>query len=160
MRNRRNTIRLNESMLHRIIKESVKNVLNEMSLHKGRQVYTNTNPNGDPNDDGWKWKYDGDTIDRYLWRMKKEAQSEGGSGPKGFPMAHWFTRNYRRYFKYARYQDPDIVLDIVPDVDEPDYEMSPEELYKTIDELWYANKIGYDVYRQMDFQDRFLFGHL
>lgn len=30
MRNKRNTIRLNESMLHRIIKESVKNVLNEM----------------------------------------------------------------------------------------------------------------------------------
>lgn len=47
---KKNTIRLNESMLHRIIKESVKNVLNEMSLHKGRQVYTGNT--GDPTPDG------------------------------------------------------------------------------------------------------------
>ena len=159
MRNR-NKIRLNESTLHRIIKESVRNVLNEMSLHKGRQVYTNNTGSAQPDGDDWKWKYDGDTIDRYLWRMKKEAQSEGGSGPNGFPMAHWFTRNAKYYFKYARYQDPDIVLDIVPSLDVPDHEMSPEELYKTIDKLWYANQIGYDVYRQMDEQDRFLFGYL
>ena len=157
---KKNTIRLNESMLHRIIKESVRNVLNEMSLHNGSKVYTNTNTNADLNDGDWKWKYDGDTIDRYLWRMKKEAQSEGGSGPNGFPMAHWFAKNYKYYFKYARYQDHDIVLDIVPSLDAPDHEMSPEELYKTIDELWYANQIGYDVYRQMDYQDRFQFGYL
>ena len=36
--------------------------------------------------------------------------------------------------------------------------MSPEELYKSIEELRYANQIGYDDYRQMDYQDRWMFG--
>lgn len=157
MRNR-NKIRLNESTLQRIIKESVRNVLNEMSLHKGRQVYTNNTGDAQPDGDDWKWKYDGDTIDRYLWRMKKEAQSDGGAGPNGFPMAHWFAKNVKYYFKYLKYQDYDIVLDYVPSLDAPDHEMSPEELYKTIDNLWYQNHIGYDVYRQMDDQDRWMFG--
>lgn len=142
---KKNTIRLNESMLHRIIKESVRNVLNEMSLHK------------DHNGNDCKWNYDGDTIDRYLWRMKKEAQSDGGAGPNGFPMAHWFAKNYRRYFKYLHLYSGDIVI-APTTVDYPDYEMSPEELYKSIDELWYANQIGYDDYRQMDDQDRWMFG--
>lgn len=157
MRKRIQTIRLNESTLNRIINESVRNVLNEMSLHKGSQVYSNTNPNGDPNDNDWKWKYDGDTIDRYLWRMKKEAQSDGGAGPNGFPMAHWFAKNYRRYFKYLHLYTGDIVI-APTTVDYPDYEMSPEDLYKSIDELWYANQMGYDDYRQMDDQDRWMFG--
>lgn len=120
-----------------------------MSLHKGRQVYTNNT--GDPTPDGndWKWKYDGDTIDRYLWRMKKDAQREGGSGPHGFPMAHWFTKNYKNYFNFLYYLGGDIPI-ATAGVDYPDYEMSPEELYKEIDELWYANQIGYDNYRTFD----------
>ena len=154
---KKNTIRLNESMIHRIIKESVKNVLKEMSLHKGRQVYTGNTGDPTPDGDDWKWKYDGDTIDRYLWRMKKEAQSDGGAGPNGFPMAHWFAKNYRRYFKYLHLYTGDIVI-APTTVDYPDYEMSPEELYKSIEELRYANQIGYDDYRQMDYQDRWMFG--
>lgn len=150
---KKNTIRLNESQLHNMISESVKKVLNEMSLHKGSQVYSNTNPNGDPNDNDWKWKYDGDTIDRYLWRMKKEAQSDGGAGPKGFPMAHWFAKNYRRYFKYLDEYSGDIVI-APTTVDYPDYEMSPEKLYKSIDELWHANQIGYDNERCFGYLDR------
>ena len=58
----------------------------------------------------FEWKYDGDTIDRYLWRMKKEAQSDGGAGPNGFPMAHWFAKNYRRYFKYLHLYTGDIEI--------------------------------------------------
>ena len=150
---KKNTIRLNESTLNRIIKESVRNVLNEMSLHKGSKVYTNNTGDPTPDGDDWKWKYDGDTIDRYLWRMKKEAQSDGGAGPKGFPMAHWFAKNYRRYFKYLDEYSGDIVI-APTTVDYPDYEMSPEELYKSIDELWYANQIGYDNERCFGYLDR------
>lgn len=29
-----------------------------------------------PSGDDWKWKYTGDIVDRYMWRMKKEAQAE------------------------------------------------------------------------------------
>lgn len=61
-----NTIQLNESMLKRIIKESVRNVLNEMSLHK-----TNTTRNSDPNGNDCKWNYDGDIIDRWILGIKK-----------------------------------------------------------------------------------------
>ena len=152
MRNRRKTIRLNESTLKRIIKESVRNVLNEMSLHK-----TNTTRNSDPNGNDCKWNYDGDIIDRWILGIKKDAQKEGGSGPNGFPMAHWFAKNYRRSFKYLHLYTGDIVI-APTTVDYPDYEMSPEELYKSIEELRYANQIGYDDYRQMDYQDRWMFG--
>lgn len=127
---KKNTIRLNESMLHRIIKESVRNVLNEMSLHK------------DHNGNDCKWNYDGDIIDRLILGIKKDAQKEGGSGPNGFPMAHWFAKNYNYYFPGLDYIDNDSFLVFVPDADEPDYEMSPKELYKTLVGLFMYNQIG------------------
>lgn len=137
MRNRRKTIRLNESTLKRIIKESVRNVLNEMSLHK-----TNTTRNSDPNGNDCKWNYDGDIIDRWILGIKKDAQKEGGSGPNGFPMAHWFAKNYKYYCPGLDYIDNDSFLVFVPDADEPDYEMSPKELYKTLVGLFMYNQIG------------------
>lgn len=113
-----------------------------MSLHKGRQVYTGNTGDPTPDGDDWKWKYDGDTTDRYLWRMKKEAQSDGGAGPNGFPMAHWFAKNYKYYFPGLDYIDNDSFLVFVPDADKPDYEMSPKELYKTLVGLFMYNQIG------------------
>jgi len=29
-----------------------------------------------PSGDDWKWKYTGDLVDRYMWRLKKEAEAE------------------------------------------------------------------------------------
>lgn len=139
---KKNTIRLNESTLNRVIKESVKRVLKEMSLHNDSPVYTNNTGDAQPNGDDLKWNYDGDTIDKLILGIKKDAQKEGGSGPNGFPMAHWFAKNYKYYYPGLDYIDNDSFLVFVPDVDEPDYEMTPKELYKTLVGLFMYNQIG------------------
>ena len=143
-------VKLTESDLHRIVKESVIRILNEMSLHKGHSVYAHNNDQWAPEGDEWKWGYDGDRVDRYLWRMKKDAQNDDCCGPKGFPMASWFARNAKDYFRYIGEYSGDLPhLPFVGDVSKPedDYEMSPEDLYRAIDELCYGDSCGYDNYR-------------
>lgn len=87
------TIRMNERELHRMISESVKRVLNEtaneMSLHNRKTgktfAYSPENTNWPPESEDWKWRYDGDKVDRYMWAMKKESEKTGNTGRNGWP---------------------------------------------------------------------------
>ena len=148
MDNTKKRIRLTESQLHNIIKMCIKESFNEMSLHhKTEKGVKHVGPNNGwaPRDlENWKWKYDKDTIDRYTWRVKKTAEKEGACGPKGWPIAGWFGKNFDRFFSYLEEYGGD--LDEVPEVDDT-HEMSPEELYAALDGLFYKNGIGYENYR-------------
>lgn len=142
-----NRVGMPESRMRNIVRESVNKVLSEMSLHKGSSVHRHSSGNWAPSGEGWKWKYDGDRVDRYLWRMKKDAEKAGCVGPHKFPMAKWFGDNAYNYFNYISEYGGD--LEHVPCItnEEDDYEMSPEDLYRAIDELCYGNEIGYDNMR-------------
>ena len=63
-----NRVGMPESRMRNIVRESVNKVLAEMSLHKGSSVHRHSSGNWAPSGEGWKWKYDGDRVDRYLWR--------------------------------------------------------------------------------------------
>lgn len=83
------------NQLRKIIKESVKNVLNEMSVYKDgiRHVFDTKNQGMEGNTnysyygvDNGKWRYEGDDmIDRLMWRLKKTAQSNSQVRNDGWP---------------------------------------------------------------------------
>ena len=91
----KNIMKINESQLRKIIKESVKNVLNEMSVYKDgiRHVFDTKNQGMEGNTnysyygvDNGKWRYEGDDmIDRLMWRLKKTAQSNSQVRNDGWP---------------------------------------------------------------------------
>ena len=69
-------IRLTESDLHRIVKESVNRILREGLV--GPE----------------EWKYQGDKEDKYMWALKKDAEKKGETRDDGWPTGAYLNRWY------------------------------------------------------------------
>ena len=149
VRKMKQRVKINERQLTQIVSESVKRILNEMSLHNihSKSTYDPNAGSWAPEGKDWKWAYDGDKNDRYLWRMKKDAENDGCVGPHRFPMASWFGKNAYSYFRYIGEYSGE--CEHVPYITNPedDYEMTPEDMYRAIDELNYGNQMGYENHR-------------
>lgn len=133
-------IRLYESDLHRMIKESVKQVINEMSLYKGDKKWDETTPWGDK--EGFKWSYSGDRIDKYIWGLIKRAQSKGAIGPNNLPTYDFVDQEVRNSFEYAEYICDDAIGNCLGAIIDDDYTI--EDLYQAIADVYFENERGYN----------------
>lgn len=146
-------VRLTESKLTQIVAESVRKVLNEqqlreeatneMGLHnkKTGKVHKHSLGNCTPQDlekDEWVWKYDGDRVDRHMWRMKKLAQEKGKCKPNGWPTADFVYDYLENNFRYLRryFGIDENVTD--------DY--TPKELYDILDHTIRRNESAKEEY--------------
>lgn len=145
---KKQTIKLNESQLRNIIKESVKNVLSEMALHnkKTGEIRMYSQASHPPVGDDWKWKYDGDSVDKHMWRMKKLGQ-EGKYqiGTNGWPTFGGIKEYICTTFKHLEDEDPDDICYSDKFRAASDEDTIPvEDIYRMINDAVYTNKIRYE----------------
>lgn len=121
--NNKKIVKLTESDLHKIVKESVKRVLKE-----------------DISDDG-EWKYQGSKVDKYMWALKKDAMKRGETREDGWPSENYIYR----WFEYAENVTDGGMSASFSNVYGYDYSIS--ELWEMVDHFLYHCKLrfGNDV---------------
>ena len=139
-------IKLTENKLKQIVAESVKKVLNEMSLYKGREVYNSNIPW--QSTDGFKWRYNGDDkIDRYMYRLIKLAKDDGAIGSNGLPTLDYIKRYLLNSFDYLTYErGSEVFVEIFASLQDDNY--TKEDLYQAIANAYYENNYGKELRRR------------
>ena len=122
-------IRLTESDLHRVIKESVKRVINEGMVGNNQ------------------WKYEGTREDRYMWALKKDAEAKGMTREDGWP-------SYEYIQKWLNHADHQFEAGFDIGVSGPDYSLS--NLWDCVDNYLYRRDLetGPDVLGRQQFGNR------
>lgn len=108
-------IKLTESALHRIIKESVKSVLSEDFINDG------------------EWKYQGTKVDKYMWALKKDAEKKNQTREDGWPSVQYL----QNWYDYATNEVDSDLSEF--DINYDDYSLS--SLWSAVDSFLYLRSL-------------------